>query len=100
MVSTRVNGRLSISSCLILLASQMGREENAFFSQGQSLLNGCAKQPVRGLPMGRGRGSCGFMRVPDFPVLHKADNENSCKHGNRDYLGNGACHDGNTSFLI
>jgi hypothetical protein len=43
MVSTRVNGQLSISSCLILLASQMGREENAFLSQGLSFLNGCAK---------------------------------------------------------
>ncbi|SRR6266849_1411340 len=29
MASTRVNGQFSISSCLILLASQMGREEKA-----------------------------------------------------------------------
>ena len=33
MVSIRVNGQFSVSSCLILLASQMGRADKAFLSQ-------------------------------------------------------------------
>jgi hypothetical protein len=39
IVSTRVNGQFSISSCLILLASQMGREDKV--SLKSLFLNGC-----------------------------------------------------------
>src|SRR5258708_26013356 len=42
MVSKRVNGQLSISSCLNLLASQMDRGDKVSFSKAY-FLNGCPK---------------------------------------------------------